>query len=96
MKKIDFEAHYYTQDFFDAIADREGIPSFRTSDQSMYHGGDGRIGIRPIIPKLLELGEKRIKDMDAAGVDTAILSASLGVEQLPAEMGIKETEKINE
>ena len=47
MKKIDFEAHYYTQDFFDAIADREGIPSFRTSDQSMYHGGDGRIGIRP-------------------------------------------------
>ena len=96
MKKIDFEAHYYTQDFFDAIADREGIPSFRTSDQSMYHGGDGRIGIRPIIPKLLELGEKRIKDMDAAGVDTAILSASLGVEQLPAEMGIKEAEKIND
>ena len=25
MKKIDFEAHYYTQDFFDAIADREKI-----------------------------------------------------------------------
>ena len=93
MKKIDFEAHYYTQDFFDAIADREGIPSFRTSDQSMYHGGDGRIGIRPIIPKLLELGEKRIKVRDDAGVYTPILSASLGVEMYLQKWELKKLKK---
>lgn len=96
MRKIDFEAHYYTKDFLEAISNRVDIPSFRTSDQSMHHGGDGHIGIRPIIPKLLELGEKRLVDMDEAGVDVAILSASLGVEQLPEEMGCREAKQIND
>lgn len=45
------------------------------------------MGIRPILPKLLDLTDQRIRDMDAAGVTTAILSASLGVEQLPEDEG---------
>lgn len=96
MRKIDFEAHYYTQDFLNAIADRTEIPIFKTSNQFMYHGGDGVVGIRPILPKLLELGEQRIREMDEAQVDVAILSASLGVEQLPEEIGAIEASRIND
>lgn len=95
MKRIDFEAHYYTQDFLDAVSDRGEIPIFKTSDQSMHHGGDGVVGIRPIIPKLLDLTGQRIRDMDAAGVDVSILSASLGVEQLEEEAGCREATRIN-
>lgn len=96
MKRIDFEAHYYTQDFLDSITDRTEIPSFHSSDRFLYHGGDGVIGICPILPKLLELGEQRIHDMDSAGVDVAILSASLGVEQLPEEEGCRQASRIND
>lgn len=93
--RIDFEAHYYTQDFLDSIADRKEIPIYETATQTMYHGGEGIVGISPILPKLLDLTEQRIRDMDAAGVTTAILSASLGVEQLPEEEGCIAATRIN-
>lgn len=96
MKRIDFEAHFYTQDFLDSIANRSEVPCFNTSNRFMYHGGDGIVGICPILPKLLDLGDKRIQDMDEAGVDVAVLSASLGVEQLPEEMGCREASRIND
>ena len=86
--RIDFEAHYYTQNFLDSIADRREIP--------IYDGGEGIVGIRPILPKLLDLTDQRIRDMDAAGVTTAILSASLGVEQLPEDEGCLAATRIND
>lgn len=83
MKRIDFETHYYIQAFLDKVTDRKDIPRLASKEQFMYHGGDGVVPIRPILPKLLDLDEGRIADMDRAGVDVAILSASLGIEQLP-------------
>lgn len=96
MKRIDFETHYYTQDFLDAIADHNGPPTFETGTQIMRHGGDGVVGIHPILPKLLDLTGQRLRDMDAAGVDVAILSASLGVEQLDEQAGCQEASRIND
>lgn len=90
MKRIDFEAHYYTQSFLDTAADRTEIPIYDTKAQSMYHGGDGLLPIRPIIPKLLDLAEGRVAEMDKSGVDMAMLSISLGIEQLPPELGVRE------
>ena len=86
--RVDFEAHYYTQNFLDSRADKDDIPIYDTKKQWMYHGGDCVLPIAPIIPLLTELGDGRIRDMDAAGVDVAALSASIGVEQLPAEEGV--------
>ena len=86
--RIDFEAHYYTQNFLDARADKADIPIFDSKKQWMYHGGDCVLPIAPIIPLLTELGDGRISDMDGAGVDAAALSASIGVEQLPANEGV--------
>ena len=86
--RIDFEAHYYTWNFLNARADKTDIPIFDSKKQWMYHGGDCVLPIAPIIPLLTELGEGRIGDMDGAGVDVAALSASIGVEQLPAVEGV--------
>ena len=96
VKRVDFEAHYYTQDFLDSVTDRKEIPIFESSSRAMYHGGDGVVKIDPIIPKLLDLTDQRIRDMDAAGVDIAILSASLGIEQLPEELGCREAIRIHD
>lgn len=95
MKKVDFEAHFYVQEFLDAIADRTEVPIYETATQTMYHGGDGYVGIKPILPKLLDLTEQRIRDMDEAGIDIAILSHSLGVEQLDEEAGCREAVTVN-
>lgn len=87
MRRIDFEAHYYTQDFLDKVADRPDIPRYEPATRTMYNGGDGFVRVGPILDKLLELSDRRIQDMDEAGVSVAILSASLGTEQLPEEEG---------
>lgn len=93
MKRIDFEAHYYTQSFLDTAADRTEIPIYNTKTSSMYHGGDGLLPIKPIVPELLDLAEERVRAMDNAGVDMAMLSISLGIEQLPGEQGAREAVK---
>lgn len=84
MKKIDFESHYYVRSYIDAAAEHEGIPHYDRETGIMYHGSDGILPIGAILPGLLELGEQRIRDMDAAGVDKCFLSVSLGIGQFEA------------
>lgn len=88
MKKIDFESHFYTQYFLDAVADRKDYPIFDTNSRSMIHSPDGKLPIVPIIPALLDLGEGRLRDMDEAGVDKQLLSISVGIEQMEPEKGV--------
>ena len=89
MKKIDFESHYYTQSYIDAASKHTGIPRYDKDTGIMYHGNDGILPIGFILPPLLELGEKRIKDMDEAGVDKCFLSVSIGIEQFEAKTAQK-------
>ena len=86
--KIDFEAHYYTQNFLDFRSDKEEIPIFDSKKQWIYHGGDCVLPITPVVPMLTDMGDDRIKVMDEAGVDMAALSSAAGAEQLPAEEGV--------
>lgn len=85
MKKIDFESHYYVRSYIDAAAEHAGIPHYDKETGIMYHGSDGILPIGAILPGLLELGEQRIRDMDAAGVDKCFLSVSLGIGQFEAK-----------
>jgi predicted TIM-barrel fold metal-dependent hydrolase len=91
MKKIDFENHFITQDWVDALTANEGYPRLvsdaATGKLRLYYQADA---FEPfgVMPKLLDLGAGRLAEMDAVGIDFAILSLTApGCEQLDAAVG---------
>ena len=91
MKTIDFENHFITQAWVDALLANPGYPRLVADDDPMkwrlYYQADAfePFGVRE---RLLDLGEGRLAAMDAAGVDVAVLSLTApGCEQLDAEAG---------
>ena len=37
MKKIDFEAHFYTRDYLNALSENKGFPRFVEDKEKIYH-----------------------------------------------------------
>ncbi len=77
MRTLDFENHFITQGWVDALLGNDGHPRL-THDESdgkwrLYYQADA---FEPfgVMDRLLDLGEGRIAAMDAAGVDVAVLS----------------------
>ena len=61
----------------------------RASDERLFSGGGRR-------PELLDLGARRIADMDRAGIDVQVLSAvTPGVQSLPGAEGVAYARKLN-
>ncbi len=93
MKKIDFEAHFFTQGHLNALAKNKGYPRFVEGDgdrgRRMWHTPDvGQPYGEPLINSLTELGEIRLAKMDACGVDVQVLSVSApSIDQLDPEVG---------
>jgi predicted TIM-barrel fold metal-dependent hydrolase len=90
-KKIDLETHFITQEWIDALLDRDGYPRLTHDELSdrwrlHYHADVFEpFGVRE---RLLDIGAGRIALMDVAGVDVAVLSlTSPGCEQLDAAVG---------
>ena len=88
MRTIDFENHFVTQEWVDALLANDGHPRLvddkATGKLRLYYQADA---FEPfgVMPKLLDLGEGRIAEMDAVGVDVAVLSLTApGCEQLGA------------
>jgi predicted TIM-barrel fold metal-dependent hydrolase len=86
---IDFEAHFITQEWVDYVATRteaDGVPYTKdgkviTVDNQYKKLGD--ISVYEIFPNILDTNmDKRIAEMDAAGVKTQVLSDSSGIETL--------------
>ncbi len=91
MRTIDLETHFITQEWIDALLDRDGYPRLTHDELSdrwrlHYHADVFEpFGVRE---RLLDVGDGRIALMDAAGVDVAVLSlTSPGCEQLDAAVG---------
>ena len=87
MKRIDFEAHFYTREYIDYLFERTQCPHYSpdpetngprmwyTPEVSIHHG-------QVLLDNLSDIGEKRIALMDEFGVDVQVLSLS----EPPCEM----------
>jgi predicted TIM-barrel fold metal-dependent hydrolase len=93
MKKIDFEAHFVTQEWVDALYHNEGYPRLvedkAAGTRRMYFTAEAPEPFSDVLlGNLLDVGEKRIKAMDEAGVDMQVLTLTApGVEPLDPEKG---------
>ncbi|MDP2646693.1 MAG: amidohydrolase family protein [Desulfobacterales bacterium] len=102
MKKIDFEAHFITPDWFSQMFKNKGYPRYtreKTAGACRVQWAAGIV--EPIgdvlLNKLLDLGEERLKAMDAAGVDVQVLSLTIpGVELLDPAVATALARKTND
>lgn len=97
MKVIDLENHFYAPEFLEHLATREDYPKFNKKTQTLYYfegafmnyAGFETGSSLSALDIGTNLGDIRIKLMDKAGIDTAVLSASPGIETLEKENAIK-------
>ena len=86
MKTIDLENHFITDVWVEALRNNKGYPTL-DEKKGLGFAADAWMPMA-VEPKLRDLGEGRIKLMDAAGVDYAVLSVtSPGAEQFEVEVG---------
>ena len=101
MKKIDFEAHFYTQDYVNALYNNDGYPNFRdlpdTGKRRLWYFADvGQPFADGLLNALLDAGDQRVARMDAYGIDIQVLSLSApGIEQLDTQVGTELSRKAN-
>jgi hypothetical protein len=102
VRKIDFETHFATQSWVDALYANPGYPQFQHDPQTknrrlFYRPEGGEPYGDELLEKLLELGEPRLEAMDAVGIDIAVISlTSPGVEQFDLPLSIKLAREANE
>jgi hypothetical protein len=102
MRRIDFETHFVTRDYVRAMEQQKGYPRYvvdeQTKNRRLYYTDDvGEPLGDLLLNKLLDVGEERLKDMDAAGIDVQVLSlTSPGVEQFDPSMGTELATRIND
>ena len=93
MKKIDFEAHFFTKEYLKALSEYEGYPRLMDLDQErsrrMWHTKEvGQPYGDPLINSLTDLDEGRLAKMDACGIDVQVLSLSApSIDQLDSKIG---------
>ena len=94
MKRIDLENHFATEAWVEALRTNEGYPRLEDGGERLAPEVWSAMGKRS---ELLDLGDGRLDQMDAAGIDLAYLSlTSPGVEQFAPAVGTKVAENAND
>ena len=102
MKKIDLETHFVTQDWVDAMYETAHYPRFAddpvTGRRRLHYWPDA---FEPygdfLLDRLLDLGEGRVKEMDAGGIDVAVVSlTSPGTDHFGPAVGTKLAQSVND
>jgi predicted TIM-barrel fold metal-dependent hydrolase len=95
VKSIDLESHFITDVWVEALRNNKGYPTL-DEKKGLGFAADAWMPMA-VEPKLRDLGEGRIKLMDDAGVDYAVLSVtSPGAEQFEIEVGKKVARESND
>ncbi|MFZ0452064.1 MAG: amidohydrolase family protein [Desulfatiglandaceae bacterium] len=93
MKRIDFEAHFYTEEYVRVMYQNGGYPNFRDDEKTKarrlwYNKDVGQPFADLLLNDLLNLDEERLKRMDEWGIDVQLLSLSApGLEQFDPKTG---------
>jgi len=88
---IDFETHYYPPAYIDLLKKREAFPRFYVQDGEIQLAYNHALVIprQHLLPKFMS-EERRIKDMDADGIDRQVVSIPLpGCDLLPPDEATK-------
>ncbi len=96
MKLYDLEHHFYIKETIDAMKKRKGYPNYDEKEDVINWYKSLPMPQGPLLKKLLELGDERVRMMDELGISTAVLSTSQGVEDLETEESIELARKTND
>ena len=102
MKRIDFETHFATQGWIDALYENKDYPRLERDPETkslrlVYHPAAREPYGEPLLEKLVDLGEGRLRLMDEGGVDLALISLTTpGVEQFDVARGLTMAREAND
>ncbi|MEM4289300.1 MAG: amidohydrolase family protein [Nitrososphaerota archaeon] len=102
MEIVDFEAHFYTKEYVEALIKNKDYPKYKRDREKGIHWlWYAPNTLEPhtgqLLERLLDLNEKRFKDMTEAGVKMQVLSLSApGCEQFSAPLGTKLAKRVND